>query len=268
MQIDSTSVWSDVRAIKTTSPLIHNITNYVVMESSANGLLAIGASPFMAHAIEEIKDITKNADALVINLGTLSSSWIPSILVALKTASFKKIPVILDPVGIGATTYRTHITHTILSQGKISIIRGNTSEISWLAGGHRPPKGVDSLLVTTDCRDQAKLVALTHHCIVWMSGVIDIVTDGTYTIYIHNGHPLMSKVTGMGCMATALAGAFTAVNQQTLVACAHTAILMGITGEIASENCKGPGTFKLKFIDALYHLSLDQIEKFIRVEIL
>ena len=267
MKIDSESVWSDIQAIKKSSPLVHNITNYVVMESTANGLLAIGASPVMAHAIDEVEDMVKIANSLVLNIGTLSFSWIQAMILALKAANAKGIPVIFDPVGIGATPYRTNTTHSILDQGKVTIIRGNASEITSLAGNHVINKGVDSLLNALDCHDQARKLASNSKCIVWMSGATDVITEGKLSILVHNGHPLMSKVTGMGCMATAITGAFLAVDQDILLGCAHAAISMGIAGEIASTNCKGPGSFKLEFIDALYNLSLDQIEERIRFDI-
>lgn len=267
MSIDLQCVWSDIQAIKKISPLVHNITNYVVMESTANGLLAIGASPVMAHALDEVDDIVKIASSLVLNIGTLSSSWIQGMIVALKAANAKDIPVILDSVGVGATLYRTEAAHSILNQGSVKVIRGNASEIASLSGSQALTKGVDSLLNATDCQNQAKILASKNRCVVWMSGQTDVVTDGQSSILIHNGHALMSKVTGMGCMATAITGAFLAVNQNILLGCAHAAVLMGVAGEIAAEKCKGPGSFKIEFLDALYSLSLNEIEERICVDV-
>ena len=226
MSIELQCVWSDIQAIKKSSPLVYNITNYVVMESTANGLLAIGASPIMSHALDEVDDIIKIANSLVLNIGTLSPSWIQEIIAALKAANSKGIPVILDPVGAGATSYRTETAHSILNQGTVKVIRGNASEISSLSGNQAQTKGVDSLLNATDCQNQAKILASKNKCAVWMSGQTDVITDSQSTILIHNGHPLMSKVTGMGCMATAITGAFLAVNQNILLGCAHAAILI------------------------------------------
>lgn len=269
MQIDPQGVWTDIQAIKKFSPLVHNITNYVVMESTANGLLAIGASPIMAHAIDEVDDVVKIASSLVLNIGTLSPSWVQGMLVALKAANSKDIPVILDPVGAGATSYRTETAHSILKHGTVAAIRGNASEIAALSGiqsieDRTLTKGVDSLLNAIDCRDQAKIVASRNNCVVWMSGATDVITDGQSTIIIDHGHPLMSKVTGMGCLATAMTGAFLVVNKNRLRGCAHAAFVMGITGEIAAEKCKGTGSFKVEFIDALYSLSLNEIEERMR----
>jgi len=267
VKVDPKGVWSDIQAIKKSSPLVHNITNYVVMESTANGLLAIGASPVMAHAVDEVEDMIKIANSLVLNIGTLSPAWIQAMTLSLKAANFKGIPVVLDPVGIGATPYRTKTTHSLLADGKVTAIRGNASEIASLTDSHITTKGVDSLLNAIDCHDQARILASKIKCIVWMSGSTDVITDGKLSILVHNGHPLMSKVTGMGCMATAITGAFLAINQDILLGCAHAAIFMGVAGEIASTNCKGPGSFKLEFIDVLYNLSLDQIEERIRLDL-
>lgn len=267
MQIDPQCVWTDIQAIKQSSPLVHNITNYVVMEHTANSLLAIGASPVMAHAIEEVKAMAMLANSLVLNIGTLSPCWVRGMLLALKAANSKGIPVILDPVGAGATSYRTKTARSILNQGRVTVIRGNASEIVSLNENQVLTKGVDSLLNASDYQEQAKLLASKKECIVWMSGQTDIITDGQSSIFVGNGHSLMSKVTGMGCTATAMTGVFLAVNQNRLLGCAHAAILMGITGEIAAKKCKGPGSFKLEFIDALYTLSLNEIEERICVKI-
>lgn len=267
MSIDVQSVWTDIQTIKKSTPLIHNITNYVVMETTANALLAVGASPIMAHAQAEVEEIIKIAHCLVLNIGTLSPPWIQAMLSALKSANVKGIPVVLDPVGAGASSYRTETAHFLLNQGKITAIRGNASEIAALCGNTSSTKGVDSLLNTADCQIQAKQLASNNNCIVWMSGQTDVVTDGTASILIHNGHPLMSKVTGMGCTATAITGAFLAVNKNKLLACSHAAILMGVVGEIAAEQCSGPGSFKIAFLDALYSLSFNEIEARTRVNV-
>lgn len=268
MQVDPQCAWADVQAIRKSSPLVHNITNYVVMESTANALLAIGASPIMAHALDEIDCVVKIANSLVLNIGTLSPVWIQGMIKALRAANAKGIPVILDPVGAGATSYRTETAHSILNQGTVTAIRGNASEIASLSGSQTLTKGVDSLLKTTDCEPQAKLLASKNSCVVWMSGQTDVITDGRSSILIHNGHPLMSKVIGMGCLATAITGAFLAINQNILLGCAHAAIIMGLVGEIAAEKCRGPGSFKLDFLDTLYSLSLNEIMERMRVDTL
>jgi hydroxyethylthiazole kinase len=268
MQIDPQGVWSDIQTIKKNFPLVHNITNYVVMEQTANSLLAIGASPAMVHAVEEAEDMAMTADSLVLNIGTLSSSWLAGMMLALKAANSKGIPIVFDPVGSGAIPYRTRAANSILNQSTVTVIRGNASEILSLNGNPALSKGADSLLNTSDYLEQAKTVSITHKCIVWMSGQTDVVTDGQSVLLVHNGHTLMRKVTGMGCTATAITGAFLAVNPKPLRGCAHAAILTGIAGEIAATKGEGPGSFKLAFIDALHNISLNEIERRMRAETL
>lgn len=268
MKIDPLWVWNDIQAIKKNSPLIHNITNYVVMEQTANSLLAIGASPVMSHALEEAHEIVSIANSLVLNIGTLSSHWVEAMKIALKTAKDRIIPVVLDPVGVGATTYRTQTAVDILNQGGITAIRGNASEINTLSGNQGFSRGVDSRLESSDCIENTKNLASRRKCVVWMSGSTDVITDGKTCVLIYNGDPLMSKVTGMGCTASAISAAFLAINPNPLLACLHAAILMGITGEIAAERGRCPGTFKLAFIDALYTISLEDIKGRVRGRIL
>lgn len=268
MRIDPHSVWIDIQAIKNFSPLVHNITNFVVMEQTANSLLAIGASPVMAHALEEAEDMTMLANSLVLNIGTLSSSWVDAMFLALNAARSKNIPIVFDPVGAGATSYRTNVASTILSHQAVTVIRGNASEIVSLNERICSTKGVDSTTDTCLHLKQACALALKYKCIVWMSGKTDIVTDGLASALIHNGHPLMSKVTGMGCTATAITGAFLSINPNPFMGCIHAAILMGVAGEIASEMVKGPGSFKLAFTDALFNISLKDLKKRTNLEIL
>lgn len=267
MIIDPYSVWSDIQAIRNSSPLIHNITNYVVMEQTANALLAIGASPVMAHAKEEVEQMVQLASCLVLNIGTLSSLWIEAMQIALQAANKKKIPIVLDPVGVGATAYRTNTAEKLLQIGAMAAIRGNASEIAALIGKGVQTKGVDSTLDSTQLQWQAQKLAMAYNTIIWMSGKTDVITDGSTTFLIHNGNPLMSKVTGMGCTATAILAAFAAVNPSNLRAAANAAIAMGVAAEVAATHCQGPGSFKAAFIDALHSLSLQQLQQLIHVEI-
>ncbi|MDR3623540.1 MAG: hydroxyethylthiazole kinase [Chlamydiales bacterium] len=266
MKVDPHSIWSDIQKIKSNSPLVHNITNYVVMEQTANSLLALGASPVMAHALEEVEDMTMIASSLVLNIGTLSSPWVSSMLLAIKTANRKGIPVVFDPVGAGATQYRTKTANTIIAHGIITAIRGNASEIVSLCNVQGMTKGVDTSLNPMEHVQQAKLLASRKRCIVWMSGKSDIITDGESCIFVHNGHPLMEKVTGMGCGATAIAGAFLAINPNAFLGLVHAAILISISGEIAARRSNGPGSFIPLFMDTLYSISLAEIEEYICVE--
>lgn len=261
-KIDAASVWDDLQAIKKSSPLILNITNYVAMEITANSLLAVGASPVMAHAEEEVGELVKKANSLVLNIGTLDASWVSSMQKALQGVD--GIPVILDPVAVGATAYRMQIAYQLLKHG-VTLVRGNSSEISALCGIQTASKGADSYAKTLDCLMSAKTLASRYNNLVWMSGDVDVVTDGHLQILIHNGHPLMTQATAMGCTATAISGAFLAVNKDYFCAAAHAACAMGVAGELASLRCSGSGSFKIAFIDALYALTLQDLEARLRV---
>lgn len=260
MSVDPYSIWSDLQTIKLTSPLIHNITNYVVMEQTANALLALGASPVMAHAIEEVSDMVSLSQSLVVNTGTLSSPWILSMVEGLKTAHSMNIPSVLDPVGSGATSFRTHTMRSLLNDKTLTVIRGNASEILSLIEDRYVTKGVDTTLSSLDHLHHTSQIAHTLQCTLWMSGAVDVISDGIKTLLVSNGHFMMSKVTGMGCTASAITGAFLAVNPDPFMACSHAALVMGITGEIAARHCQGPGTFKIAFLDTLYTLSLQDIQ--------
>lgn len=266
MRIDTQSVWSDLQTIKESFPLVHNITNYVVMEWTANCLLAIGASPAMAHALEEVEEMVQMANSLVLNIGTLSSPWLKSMIVALKAANAKGIPVVLDPVGVGATRFRGDAVQTLLKAGKVDVIRGNASEIVSLCGGHGKSKGADSLVNASECVQEAKQLAAHYQCVVWMSGKTDVIADENTHFLVHNGDPLMSKVTGMGCTASAMTAAFLSINENKLQGCTHAAVVMGVAGEMAAEAGRGPGSFKSLFIDTLYTLSEKEIKGRIQVE--
>lgn len=272
MDIEIERIWLDIQIVKRFSPLVHNITNYVVMEQTANALLACGASPIMAHALEEVEEMTSKSNALVLNIGTLSPSWVAAMELALKAAQKNGIPIVLDPVGAGGTKYRTETAKRLLKLGAISVVRGNAAEISALAQeGDQEDlgqiKGTDSQISSYQHQDKAKKIALTHQNVIWMSGETDIVTDGKRTILIHNGHPIMTKVTGMGGIAAAITGALLAVNPDYLMASVHAAILMGIAGEIAAFKSNGPGLFLPAFFDALYLITKSDLNRRIKVEV-
>ena len=250
---------ADLNALRVRSPLVHNITNYVVMNTTANALLAIGASPVMAHSVHEVKDMTGIASALVINIGTLSKEWVAAMLKAGKAARKKGIPVIFDPVGVGATPYRNEVAARILKKCKPAVIRGNASEIMALANENTTTKGVDSTLSSNSALDAAKRLASETGAIVVISGEIDFITDGIKVVSVKNGSPLMPKVTGMGCTATALIGAFAAVNTDYLTAATSAMAVMGVAGELAAQKSDGPGSMQFHFIDALYNLSSETL---------
>ncbi|MDR2955682.1 MAG: hydroxyethylthiazole kinase [Prevotella sp.] len=258
--IDIPSLLRDLDAVRQQSPLIHNITNYVVMNNTANGLLAIGASPVMAHAIDEVADMASIASALVINIGTLDAQWVESMLAAGKTALSKGIPVILDPVGAGATPYRTAVCKQIIAECKPCIIRANASEIMALYNAAEKTKGVDSTDSSDTALDSAKALAKQTGAIVVVSGQTDYITDGTTIKTVKNGNPMMARVTGMGCTATAMVATFAAVNPNILEAATHGMAVMGIAGEIAATKSSGNGSLQVNFLDELYNLNGDTIK--------
>lgn len=259
--ISAETINEDLKAIRLKSPLVHNITNYVVMNNTANALLATGASPVMAHALEEVKEMTAIASSLVINMGTLSPLWVEAMISAGREAVSRGKPVVVDPVGAGATPYRTSTAKSIIKECRPSVIRGNASEILALAGDTITTKGVDSTTSSTGAVQAAIELARESNCIVSLSGETDYITDGTSIIAIKNGSPLMPKVTGMGCTASAITGAFVAVNNNYLYAAAHAMAVMGIAGEIAATRSAGPGSLQLNFIDVLYNISFIDLEQ-------
>ncbi len=255
----------DIEAIRTNSPLVHNITNYVVMNNTANALLSLGASPVMAHAIEEVADMVSFAGALVINIGTLSEKWIDAMRIAMKAAKSKNIPIVFDPVGAGATNYRTSTCLSLLEDNHPTIIRGNASEIMALVNAGQKTKGVDSTNTTDDALESAKLLAQRFDCVVSISGEIDYITDGETVNIVKNGTSLLTKVTGMGCTATAITGAFASVNKNYLEAATNAMALMGIAGEVAEKSSNGPGSLQINFLDTLYNIGDKEIGELLKI---
>lgn len=267
-QVNADSLWEDIEKIRRDAPLVHNITNYVVMNTTANALLAIGASPVMAHAAEEVVEMTGLAGALVINIGTLSPAWIDSMLKAASSAAVRGIPYILDPVGAGATAFRTETSQRILAEAVPSVIRGNPSEIRAIHYAEASTKGVDSRHSSEDALEAAQKLSEDLSTTVSVSGETDLIIDGQNIVSIANGHPMMPKVTGLGCTASALTGAFAAVNSSALAAAAHAMAAMGIAGELAAEKSAGPGSFQMNFLDALYRLESDEIRRRLKVNMI
>lgn len=265
MKITAETIYTDVARIRETAPLVHNITNYVVMNNTANALLALGASPVMAHAEEEVAEMAGIAGALVINIGTLSRPWVAAMFRAAGRASDLKIPVILDPVGAGATTYRTKTCRDFIETTAPSIIRGNASEIMALAVQGARTKGVDSSDTSAAALEAAKALNKETGSTVCVSGEVDYIVDGGDVITIENGHPMMPKVTGLGCTASALCGAFAAVNRSFPAAAAGAMAVMGIAGEIAAGCSEGPGSLQVAFLDALYRLSEKDLKERLRI---
>ena len=261
---DPNTLIKDLEQLREQAPLIHNITNYVVMNPTANALLSIGASPVMAHEPKEMEEMVSIASALVINIGTLSERWIEAMHIAGKTAKSKGKPIILDPVGAGATSLRTDTTKSLIEEVNPQVIRGNASEILAVAKAEMSTKGVDSTAKADEAINVAKELAKNTKSIVSISGKTDYITDGTTLHKVENGHPLMGKITGPGCTATALTAAFSSVNKDYLIAATEAMQIMGIAGEMAAEESDAPGTFQTKFLDALYKINLDEIKNRIK----
>lgn len=262
--INSTNLERDLDLVRKNAPLIHNITNYVVMNNTANGLLAIGASPVMAHSVEEVAEMAGIASALVINIGTLEPTWVEAMLIAGKTALQKGIPIVFDPVGAGATSYRTKVCKQIIDECRPSIIRGNASEIMALCNTAVQTKGVDSTSSSDSALDSAKALALRTKAVVVISGQTDYITDGARTETVTNGHTMMARVTGMGCTATAVVAAFAAINPTILEAAVHGMAVMSIAGEIAVARSRGTGSLQVNFLDELYLLDEATIRKHLK----
>jgi len=251
--------------IRARQPLVHNITNYVVMNNTANALLAIGASPAMVHAGEEVEEFVRLSAALVVNIGTLSPAWVRAMDAAACAANARGIPWILDPVGAGATQYRTE-TATALAHLRPTCIRGNASEILVLAGATAATtKGVDSSHGSVEALDAARQLARTTGAVVAVTGATDYVTDGTALLGLANGHPLMSRVTGLGCTATALIGAALAVETDRFAAAAAGLTFLALAGEIAAEKSPGPGSLQVHLLDALHQLDAATIAKRLKI---
>lgn len=258
--------------LKEKKPLVHHITNYVTVNDCANITLAIGASPVMADEINEVRDMVSLASSLVINIGTLNSRTVEAMIEAGKRANELDIPVILDPVGAGATTFRTETANRIVNEIKLAVIRGNLSEIKTLYGVKSQTKGVDSSETITEesdglkeAKNIAKDFAQRLNTVVAITGAVDIITDGKILYSVENGHKMMSKVTGTGCMCSSLIGSYLGAGEDNLLAALSGVASMGIAGEMAFERLnteyEGTGTLKLNILDAIYNLSDEIIFK-------
>lgn len=263
--IDTEHLIRDIDAIRQKAPLVHNITNFVVMNNTANALLALGASPVMAHAPEEVAEMAAMASAVVLNMGTLSETWVEAMLLAGRSALEHNVPIVFDPVGVGATSYRNQTARRIFKQFTPSIIRGNASEIMALTAElldkqqQIKTKGVDSTAASDIAIETAQTLAQQLGTVIAISGIEDYITDGKTVHILKNGSPMMARVTGMGCTASAITGAVAGVNSNMLEAAAHAMAVMGIAGELAARQSKGPGSLQVIFLDQLYLLTPELI---------
>ncbi len=257
---------SNLKNLRGKNPLIHNITNFVVMNYTANALLACGASPVMAHAAEEVEEMVSFAGALVLNIGTLTPQWIDSMLKAGKRANELNIPVVLDPVGSGATKLRTASAKRLIDELDIGVVRGNASEVLSLAHEDSLTKGVDAVHSVDEAADAAIQLANELDTTIAITGEVDLVTYGGRILMVHNGHSLMGTVTGTGCTASAIIGAFLAVDREPVVAATTALAYFGLAGEKGAIEAKGPGSFQMAILDALYTTDEKQMEEGARIQ--
>lgn len=244
-----------LRKLAGEQPLVHHITNYVTVNLVANVTLSTGALPVMAHAREEAAEMSAAASALVINIGTLDDAQIEAMLLAGKTASELGKPIVLDPVGAGATALRTQTAERLLSELEVAAVCGNAGEIATLAGLSAEVRGVESL--TGEAEEAATQAARSLGVTVAATGETDYVSDGTRTLAVENGHPLMGRMVGSGCASTAVAGCFAAVGGGDAETVSAALAYFGRAGELAADEAAGPGTFEPRLLDALAGLAED-----------
>jgi hydroxyethylthiazole kinase len=262
-----TSAGATLRAMRVQKPLVHQITNYVVMNETANATLALGALPVMAHAGEEVEEMVRIASSLVLNIGTLSGHWVEAMLLAGGAATARRIPVVLDPVGAGATGYRTATAHRILHLVDVTVLRGNAGEIATLVGAEAEVRGVESIGAGMEPAELARAAARSLGVIASVTGPVDHVSDGERVLAVSNGHALLATVTGTGCMSSAITGCFLAAKPSApLEAAAEALAAFGVAAEDAARGAEGPGTFHARLYDALYALDPDTLDGRVRIE--
>ncbi|NMM04823.1 hydroxyethylthiazole kinase [Polaromonas sp.] len=269
--LSAADLWSDVLAVRQRSPLVHSITNLVVINFNANVLLAAGASPVMAHAHEEVRDMVAIAQALVLNIGTLDPYWIGSMKLALAAAAQRGIPSVLDPVGAGATPYRNQTLEDLLAIAPPTVIRGNASEIMSMAGAAVQTRGVDSSAAAGDALGAAQALLARTGGTVCVSGAVDHILDASKRwARLSNGHAWMTRITGVGCSASALVGAFCAVQPDAWRATTAAMALLGVVGEVAAEKTQarglGVGSMAVSLLDELQLLDHATFEQRLKLE--
>ncbi|MDN5332683.1 MAG: hydroxyethylthiazole kinase [Tepidanaerobacteraceae bacterium] len=247
--------------VRSQKPLVHHITNIVTVNDCANVTLALGALPVMAHALEEVEDMVRAASSLVLNIGTLTPKQVDSMIKAGKKANEFGIPVVLDPVGAGATPLRTDSAKRILKEVKVSVVKGNSAEIGVLAGAGGEIRGVEAVASSENLLAAAKDMAKKHGTTVVISGATDVVTDGERVAFVDNGHPWMGTITGTGCMLASVIGSFSGVERDCFKASVAALVAFGLAGELAANRpeVRGPASFKVCFFDELYNLSEEKI---------
>src|SRR6202011_6010655 len=263
IEVSAYSIWEDLQKIRSNNPLVFNITNSVVQDFTANALLALGASPIMSDSIDETEELVAASNALNINIGTPNPHSVEAMLKAIRTARELGQPVVLDPVAVGATKLRRTLVEDLLRSGTPTIVRGNLAEISVFAGMEWGGKGVDSGVDLQDPGEIVRTAARKLGCSVVGTGKTDYASDGVRLFSIANGHPLMTRVTGMGCVATSIVAAFLAVQPIPLLAAVHAMAFIGIAGDWAAESARteGAGTFRVKFLDSFDKLEIENLAR-------
>jgi len=250
-----------LRRIREHKPLVHQITNYVVMNETANATLALGALPVMAHAPEEVEEMVGLASALVLNIGTLSSRWVDAMLRAGRAATTRGIPIVLDPVGAGATAFRTETAKRILDEVDVTVLRGNAGEVATLVGVAAEVRGVESIGAAEDAAELARRAGEMLGLVASVTGAVDHVSDGRTVLSVSNGDAMLATVTGTGCMSSALTGCFLAAKPDSpLEAAAEALAAFGVAGEDAAREAKGPGSFHVGLYDALATLDPETLD--------
>jgi hydroxyethylthiazole kinase len=250
-----------LRRLREARPLVHQITNYVVMNETANATLALGALPVMAHAREEVEEMVALAGALVLNIGTLSPHWVDAMLAAGRAANAKGIPVVLDPVGAGATRYRTETAKRILDEVDVTVLRGNAGEVGTLVGVDAEVRGVESVGAGGDPYDIAREAARALGVVASVTGPTDHVSDGERVAKVSNGDAMLATITGTGCMSSTVTGCFLTVADSPFDGAVEALVAFGVAGEDAARGAKGPGTFHVNLYDALAALDPETLDE-------
>jgi hydroxyethylthiazole kinase len=260
------SAGASLARLRAERPLVHQITNYVVMNETANVTLALGALPVMAHAPEEVEEMVGHAGAVVLNIGTLSRHWVEAMLAAGWAANAASVPIVLDPVGAGATAYRTDTARRILDEVEVAVLRGNAGEVATLVGAAAEVRGVESIGGVADPAGLAREAARTLGVVAAVTGPVDHVSDGERSAAVANGDPLLAAITGTGCMASAVTGSFLAVAESPFAAAVEALVAFGVAGEDAARGARGPGSFHVNLYDALAALDPGTLDSRARVE--
>ncbi|MFA6709965.1 MAG: hydroxyethylthiazole kinase [Candidatus Methanomethylophilaceae archaeon] len=262
----TTSIAKMMTKVRNTRPLVHHITNYVTVNDCANITICAGGAPVMSDAAKDVPEMVRLASALVLNIGTLRPRTVDSMIIAGKEANDAGVPVILDPVGVGATTYRTESARRILNTIDVSVIKGNAGEIGVLAGTGGDVRGVDSMSKPENCEDTVKTFAGDTSTIVAMTGPIDYVSDGKKVLVLKNGHDYLECVSGTGCMVSSVTGCYVGVHGAKIRAVSAAISVFSIAGEMAAANAKGPGSFKTELFDSMYNLTEDDVTSRLKME--